>query len=55
MVAVDAVGVDPEGDPVAGAHLCHAMLLPKAESKDLLPEYLRTGKIEIDESDMRIV
>jgi thioesterase DpgC len=35
-------------DPVAGAHLCHAMLLPKAESKELLPEFLKTGKIEIE-------
>jgi len=33
------------GDPHAGAHLCHAMLLPKAESHDLLPGFVKTGKI----------
>ena len=33
------------GDPQAGAHLCHAMLLPKAESHDLLPGFVKTGKI----------
>jgi thioesterase DpgC len=33
-------------DPASGTHLCHAMLLPKAESKDRLPAFLRTGKIE---------
>jgi (3,5-dihydroxyphenyl)acetyl-CoA 1,2-dioxygenase len=36
------------GDPLAGAHLCHAMLLPRAESQELLPEFLRNGKIELD-------
>ncbi len=33
-------------DPLAGAHLCHAMLLPRAESQALLPEFLKTGKIQ---------
>src|SRR6185295_17173107 len=27
------------GDPVAGAHLCHAMLLPRAESRELLANF----------------
>lgn len=35
-------------DPVAGAHLCHAMLLPRAESQALLPDFLDTGKIKLD-------
>jgi thioesterase DpgC len=36
------------GDPLAGAHLCHAMLLPRAESQELLAEYRKTGKILLD-------
>ena len=36
------------GDPVAGAHLCHAMLLPRQESQDLLPEFLKSGKIGLE-------
>jgi len=36
------------GDPLAGAHLCHAMLLPRAESQELLPGFLKTGKIKLD-------
>jgi len=35
-------------DPGAGAHLCHAMLLPKAESQELLPGFLETGKMTFD-------
>jgi thioesterase DpgC len=35
-------------DPLAGAHLCHAMLLPMAESEALLPDFLKTGVIEFD-------
>ena len=35
-------------DPVAGAHLCHAMLLPRAESHELLPRFAENGKIEFD-------
>src|SRR6185369_16076691 len=34
------------GDPVAGAHLCHAMLLPRLESRDLLPGFLKIGKMQ---------
>lgn len=35
------------GDPVAGTHLCHAMLLPLEKSRELLPGFLSTGKIEL--------
>ncbi|MEO8144580.1 MAG: enoyl-CoA hydratase/isomerase family protein [Betaproteobacteria bacterium] len=35
-------------DPLAGIHLCHAMLLPRAESQALLPQFLQTGKIKFD-------
>lgn len=35
-------------DPVAGAHLCHAMLLPREESRSLLPELARKGEIAFD-------
>ncbi|HTP61341.1 MAG TPA: enoyl-CoA hydratase/isomerase family protein [Burkholderiales bacterium] len=36
------------GDPAAGTHLCHAMLLPRAESKDLLKGFMQSGKINLD-------
>ena len=36
------------GDPVTGEHLCHAMLLPKPELLDLLPQFLRDGRIELE-------
>jgi thioesterase DpgC len=36
------------GDPLAGAHLCHAMLLPREDSQALLPEFSKTGKIQFD-------
>ena len=35
-------------DPLAGAHLCHAMLLPRGESQELLPGFLETGIIKFD-------
>jgi thioesterase DpgC len=35
-------------DPLSGAHLCHAMLLPRAESQELLPGFIKTGKIKLD-------
>ncbi len=31
----------------AGAHLCHAMLLPRAQSRDLLRDYLASGKMNL--------
>ena len=33
-------------DPVAGAHLCHAMLLPREDSRALLPDFVASGKME---------
>src|SRR5262245_41386849 len=35
------------GNPVAGTHLCHAMLLPLADSKKRLAEYQRTGELKL--------
>lgn len=35
-------------DPLAGTHLCHAMLLPRADSQELLAEFTRSGKISFD-------
>jgi thioesterase DpgC len=35
-------------DPLAGAHLCHAMLLPRAESQERLAEFEKAGKISFD-------
>jgi (3,5-dihydroxyphenyl)acetyl-CoA 1,2-dioxygenase len=34
-------------DPVAGAHLCHAMLLPLETSRARLAEFERSGKIDL--------
>lgn len=33
------------GDPTAGAHLCHAMLLPRAEAMQSFAEYDKAGEI----------
>jgi enoyl-CoA hydratase/carnithine racemase len=33
--------------PEAGRHLCHAMLLPRAEALDLLPQLARDGSIDL--------
>ena len=35
------------GNPVAGTHLCHAMLLPREESKRALAQYERTGELDL--------
>jgi thioesterase DpgC len=35
-------------NPVAGTHLCHAMLLPRAESLSHLPEYEKKGKLALE-------
>ena len=35
------------GDPVAGAHLCHAMLLPKPDSPALADKFARDGRIDL--------
>jgi thioesterase DpgC len=34
-------------DPVAGAHVCHAMLLPHPDSKAKFSEYEKTGEIDL--------
>jgi len=36
------------GDPLAGAHLCHAMLLPRADAQELLAEFVKTGSASFD-------
>src|SRR5688572_53118 len=33
-------------DPVSGAHLCHAMLLPREDSQALLPDFIAKGKLD---------
>jgi thioesterase DpgC len=33
--------------PAAGAHLCHAMLLPRQESLELLPRFRRHGRLDL--------
>ena len=38
---------DVLADAAAGAHLCHAMLLPRADSAARLAEYERTGVLEL--------
>ena len=35
-------------DPLAGTHLCHAMLLPRADSREALAEFTKSGKIGFD-------
>ena len=35
-------------DPACGAHLCHAMLLPREESRALLPRFVGSGKLDLD-------
>ncbi|MEW6690189.1 MAG: enoyl-CoA hydratase/isomerase family protein [Pseudomonadota bacterium] len=40
-------------DPVAGTHLCHAMLLPLPQSEDYLAELNRKGEIEFPGAHLR--
>jgi thioesterase DpgC len=35
------------GNPVAGSHLCHAMLLPRDESTRMLDDYERRGELDL--------
>ena len=35
------------GNPVAGTHLCHAMLLPRQDSREKLNDYEKRGKLEL--------
>jgi enoyl-CoA hydratase/carnithine racemase len=39
-------------DPRAGRHLCHAMLLPKAESLGRLPELERHGRVDLGAAEV---
>jgi (3,5-dihydroxyphenyl)acetyl-CoA 1,2-dioxygenase len=34
-------------NPVAGTHLCHAMLLPRQDSKEKLAQYERNGELDL--------
>src|SRR5262249_47686726 len=34
--------------PAAGAHACHAMLLPRQESLELLPRFLERGRLDLE-------
>ena len=34
-------------NPVAGTHLCHAMLLPRSDSQEKAEEYQRTGELDL--------
>ncbi len=34
-------------DPACGLHLCHAMLLPRAESAEALAKFLRDGRLDL--------
>ena len=34
-------------DPAAGTHLCHAMLLPRDEARARLPEFERSGELDL--------
>ncbi len=40
-------------DPACGRHLCHAMLLPRADSEALLPQLLRDGTVELPTASVR--
>lgn len=35
------------GDPQCGLHLCHAMLLPRAEALEKLPDFERRGELDL--------
>ena len=41
------------GDPAAGTHLCHAMLLPRDEARARLPELERAGKVDFGPVHLR--
>ncbi|HWQ37358.1 MAG TPA: enoyl-CoA hydratase/isomerase family protein [Burkholderiales bacterium] len=40
-------------DPVAGRHLCHAMLLPRPEALERLSELRKTGRIDLGPAQVR--
>ncbi len=39
-------------DPLAGTHLCHAMLLPRPEAIARLPEFARTGALDLGAAEV---
>lgn len=41
------------GNPVAGTHLCHAMLLPREDSKEKLKEYQKSGELRLGGATLR--
>lgn len=41
------------GDPAAGTHLCHAMLLPREDARARLPELERTAEIDLGPVHLR--
>src|SRR5262245_38486107 len=41
------------GDPACGSHLCHAMLLPRADSQDLLKQYQQKGVLDLGAAQVR--
>ena len=41
------------GNPVAGTHLCHAMLLPREESAHKLKEYEKSGELRLQGASLR--
>src|SRR5262245_58769519 len=41
------------GDPAAGTHLCHAMLLPHPGSKQRLAEFDRTNELRMNGAHLR--
>src|SRR3954451_5762324 len=41
------------GDPACGAHLCHAMLLPRADSAALLHSYAKEGEVDLGGAHLR--
>jgi thioesterase DpgC len=41
------------GNPVAGKHLCHAMLLPREDSKTALAQYEEQGELTFDGARIR--
>jgi thioesterase DpgC len=41
------------GDPAAGTHLCHAMLLPREESKQKFSEFDDKGEIELSGAHLK--
>jgi thioesterase DpgC len=40
-------------DPACGTHLCHAMLLPREDSKGFISTYQKTGKLEFAGASLR--